>query len=821
MSALNKNLSQKAREVVALMTLEEKASLCSGKDCWTTKPLSRLGLESIVMMDGPHGLRKQIGEGDNLGIGDSIPSVCFPTASGIACSFDRDLIYEVGKAIGEECLQEGVSIILGPGVNQKRSPLCGRNFEYYSEDPIVSGELAASMINGVQSTGIGTSLKHFAANNQEQRRMTIDAIVDERTLREMYLKSFEIAVKKGKPDTVMCSYNKLNGVYCSENKYLLTKILREEWGFQGAVISDWGAVNDRPFGVQAGLDLEMPGNDGYNDAKVMEAVRQGSLPIEALDQVASRVTELILKGMEAKKENYKYNVEKHHQLAVRAAEESAVLLKNEDNLLPGNVLQKSAVIGSFAKAPRYQGAGSSRLNPIRVDNAWEELLNMGLNPSYAKGYQEDSVIRKKNQRKRSRVIEEELIKEACKCAKGMDIVYIFAGLTEGYESEGFDRTTLSLPSAQNRLIEAVSEINHNVVVILSGGAPMELPWIDQVKAVLLGYLGGEGAGKAIAHLLLGSSVPCGKLAESWPIRLEDVPSYHYFPGGRQTVEHREGIYIGYRYYEKAGIPVQFPFGHGLSYTDYEYTQIKLDRLECEHKEKINLTFRITNQGERKAKETTFVFVSHESTEVFLANKELIEFVKVELLPGETKELTITIDTSSIGYYNTKSKEWYAKDGEYILSVGGASDQCVLKTSFHMTSPKQLQPDLREQAPTYYTVALSKNQLEIPQQEYESLYGKKPPVSNPIPSRPYTKNNTLEDVKHTLVGKIILWYANRVVHKATKESKEQKGMMAATVREMPFFAMVTSGEGMISETMMYGIIDLLNGHYLRGIGKLLK
>jgi Beta-glucosidase-related glycosidases len=819
MSEYKNDWKQKSKELVDKMTLEEKASLCSGNDCWTLKAINRLGLEPIVMMDGPHGLRKQIGEGDNLGIGDSVPSVCFPTASATACSFDRELLHKIGEAMGEECLQEGVSVILGPGANQKRSPLCGRNFEYFSEDPIVSGELAASMIQGVQSKGIGTSLKHFAANNQEKRRMTVSAVIDERTLRETYLKAFEIAVKKGKPDTVMCSYNKLNGEYCSENKYLLTNILRDEWGFDGAVVSDWGAVHNRAFGLESGLDLEMPGNDGYNDAKVINAVKNGTLSVEALNKSACRVTELILKGMDRKKDNYHYDVEKHHQLAITAAEESAVLLKNDGNLLPGNVKQKAAVIGSFAKKPRYQGAGSSRLNPIRVDTAWDELVHMGLEASFAKGYSEQSTMGKNKNKSKVDDEKEQLIWEACETAKDKDIVYLFAGLTEGYESEGFDRTTMSMPEEQNRLIEAVCKCNPNVVVILVGGAPMELPWIDKVKAVLLGYLSGEGGGKAIAHLLLGSSVPCGKLAETWPIKLEDVPTYCYFPGGRLTVEHRESIYIGYRYYEKAEKPVCFPFGYGLSYTEFEYSDLKFDRLDCQYGEKINLSFQITNKGKLAAKETSFIFVAHENEKVFLPKKELKEFVKVELQPGETKEISVALDTTSFGYYNTLIKDWYAESGEYSIMVGGSSDKCVLKDALHISSPEKQQPDLKNSAPSYYS--LQNNPFKVCDEEFEALYASKLPASNTPASKPYSENNTLEDVQHTLVGKIVIWYADRMMKKVTKESSGQEGMMTAMVKEMPFYAMVASGDGMLSEDMMYGIIDLLNGHYLSGIRKFLK
>ncbi len=810
-------IRKKAKELVAQMTLEEKASLCSGRDCWNLKSLERLGLSSITMMDGPHGLRKQVGDGDNLGIGDSLPSVCFPTASAMACSFDRELMYQVGRAIGEECLQEDVAIILGPGVNQKRSPLCGRNFEYFSEDPLLSGELGASLIQGVQSTGTGTSLKHFAVNNQEKRRMTVNAVIDERALRETYLKAFEIAVKKGKPDTVMCAYNRLNGVYCSENPYLLTEILRKEWGFEGAVISDWGAVNDRVQGVKAGLDLEMPGNNGYNDAKIIAAVNHGELTMEALDSVACRVTELIFKAMKHRVKGYHYDPIKHHTLAVEALEQSAVLLKNEDNILPGNRMQKAAVIGRFAKVPRYQGAGSSKLHPIKIENAWDSLIELGVDITYADGYWEKKRLGKRT----TEELQEQnlLIREACEIAKDKDIVYVFAGLPEGYESEGFDRSDLMLPGEQNRLIEAVTECNPNVVVILSGGAPMELPWINKVKAVLLAYLGGEGVGRAIVNLLLGRSVPSGKLAETWPIRLSDNPSYNYFPGGNLTVEYRENIYVGYRYYEKAEIPVLFPFGHGLSYTNFTYSKIKLDRPRCEFGDRLKLTFQIKNTGTVAAKETAFIFVAHESKKVSMPKKELREFVKVELSPGETREVMVELDTSTFAYYNTLIQDWYAEEGRYEIIVGTSLTDCRLRSELLLSSPDMPQPEDLNRSSIH--AGLPSGDFVMERAVFEEIYGKPLPVSEAPTTRPYHRNHTLDDVKHTLIGKILIRYAKSMSKKVTKDQQEQEGMMSAMIREMPFQAIVASGEGMISESMMEGILDLLNGYYLRGVKKLFR
>ncbi len=809
----NHPFRKKAEELVAQMTLEEKASLCSGQDCWTLKSMERLGLHSVMLCDGPHGLRKQIGETDNLGIGDSLPSTCFPTASALACSFDVGLAYDVGKAIGEECLQEEVSVILGPGVNMKRSPLCGRNFEYYSEDPKLSGEIAAEFIKGVQSTGVGTSLKHFAVNNQERRRMTVNAVVDERALRETYLRAFEIAVKKGKPKTVMCAYNRLNGEYCSENQELLTKTLREKWGYEGIVISDWGAVNDRPLGVAAGLDLEMPGSMGINDAKIIAAVREGSLSETALNKTALRMTEFILECMAAKKPGYRYDAEAHHRLAVSAALQTAVLLKNEENILPGTMAQKAAVIGAFAKNPRYQGAGSSKLHPYRVDYAFEALKKLGVNLTYAKGYYLG------RERKLNETRQEELIDEACEAAKGKDIVYIFAGLTEGYESEGFDRTTMAIPQLHNRLIEAVTSCNPNTVVILHGGAPMELPWFDKVKGILLTYLGGEGVGTAVAKLLTGRAVPCGKLAETWPLKSLDAPAYHYFPGGRNTVEHRESIYVGYRYYEKARKPVRFAFGHGLSYTSFEYSDLKLDKKSCDFGDMLQVTFTVTNRGQTAAKETAMIFVSHCNKRVFLPVKELKGFTKLELNPGEGRTVTMLLDTMEFGYYNPLIPDWYAESGEYTLLVGGSSIDCRLEEKVTVISPELPQPDYRETAPSYYQ--LEDKELRIPKAEFEVLYGRKLPVHDSKPCRPYDHNNTMEDIRHTLLGKLILMVADRMTKKVTGDKDEEEAMLSSMIKEMPFHSVVASGEGMISERQMEGLLLMLNGHWLAGIKRLIK
>ncbi|MDR3645244.1 MAG: glycoside hydrolase family 3 C-terminal domain-containing protein, partial [Clostridia bacterium] len=527
-----------------------------------------------------------------------------------------------------------------------------------------------------------------------------------------------------------------------------------------------------------------------------------------------RVVELILKGVSNRKESFRYDPAAHHKLAVQAARQAAVLLKNEGSLLPGNPKQKAAVIGAFAKTPRIQGAGSSKIHPIAVETPWDCMTEYGVDAVYAPGYP----LKTSAPDKRELAAQEKRIAEACKAAEGKDIVYIFAGLPEGYESEGFDRGSLSLPQEQNRLIEAVCACNPNVAVILIGGAPVELPWIGKVRTVLLAYLGGEGMGRAIAELLLGLATPCGKLAETWPLQLKDTPGYHYFPGGRLTAEYRESIYIGYRYYEKAQKPVLFPFGHGLSYTEFSYSGLTTDRDSYAFGETVRLTFSITNCGNLPARETALIFTAHESDTVFLPKKELREFVKVTLGPGETKQVSVLLDTAAFGYYNTAIGGWHAESGRYRILVGRSSEDCPLEADIRLSSPEQPQPELKQKAPVYYR--LPKGDLEIDLREFEALYGKKLPAHDGRASRPYDWYNTLEDVRHTLVGKIVLMYADRMNREVTRVEKDQSGMMSAAFKEMTFIALVASADGAVTERMMEGIVDLLNGHYLKGLRKII-
>ncbi len=646
-------------KLVSQMTLEEKAGLCSGYDFWHTKPIDRLDIPNVMVSDGPHGLRKQSETSDHLGINESIEAVCFPTGSAIASSFDRDLIHTIGEALGEECQAEDVSVILGPAVNIKRSPLCGRNFEYFSEDPYLASEMATNHIKGVQSKNVGTSLKHYLANNQEHRRMTSSSEIDERTLREIYLAAFEGAVVNAKPWTVMCSYNKINGEYASESKRFLTDILRDEWGFDGIVISDWGAVNDRVKGLIAGLELEMPSSGGFSDAKLVKAVKEGELEEAVLDQAATRILELVYRYKKNKKDDIIFDREKHHTLARKAAEESAVLLKNEA-ILPLKKETKLAFIGSFAKKPRYQGGGSSHINSFKTVGALEAVRSI-TEVLYAKGYETKEDI-----------LKEELIHEACEAAKQAEVAIIFAGLPDSFESEGFDRKHMSMPECQNKLIEAVSAVQPNTVVVLHNGSPVEMPWADKVKGILEVYLGGQAVGEATVNLLYGNANPCGKLAETFPLKLEDNPSYLYYLGEKDIVEYREGVFVGYRYYDKKKAEVLFPFGYGLSYTTFKYSDLKLSRDSIKDTDTLTVSVKITNTGSTAGKEIVQLYVAPKGGTVIRPLKELKGFYKVSLEPGETKEVTFVLNKRAFAYYNTAINDWYAETGSYEILIGKSS-----------------------------------------------------------------------------------------------------------------------------------------------------
>lgn len=686
-------MERNIKEIVSKMTLEEKAGLCSGLDFWHTKGVGRLGIPSVMMADGPHGLRK-LAQND-LDLNTSIPATCFPTGAALASSWDRNLLTEVGAAIGRECLKEQVSILLGPAANIKRSPLCGRNFEYFSEDPYLSSEIAAAHIEGVQSQGVGTSLKHYAANNQETRRLLTDAVVDERTLREIYLASFEGAVKKSQPWTVMCSYNKINGTYGSENKYTLTDILKEEWGHEGFVVSDWGAVNERADGLAAGLELEMPGSSGEGDKKIIKAVKSGKLDESILDKAVERLLRVIFKAADNLKADYQCDMDEHHRLARRAAGECAVLLKNEGNILPLAKSGRIAVIGAFAKSPRYQGGGSSHVNPVMLENAYDEMIKSAGPDAeiiYAAGYRLDEdkkIFESKPFRSVCDEPDHTLIQEAAETAAKADVAVIFAGLPDTYESEFFDRRHMRMPEGHNKLIEAVAKAQKNTVVVLSNGSPVEMPWIGEVRAVLEMYLGGQASGGAAADILFGDVNPSGRLAETFPKKLSDNPSYLNFPGDKTKVEYREGIFVGYRYYDAADVEPLFPFGHGLSYTSFEYTDIKADKEVVSEDDELQVSVTVKNTGSVAGREVVQLYVSDTECDVLRPKKELKGFEKIELMPGEEKTVIFRLGKRAFAYYSAEKRDWAAEDGEFRILAGSSSRDIRLETAVRF---KSLRPE---------------------------------------------------------------------------------------------------------------------------------
>ncbi|MBQ8296867.1 MAG: glycoside hydrolase family 3 C-terminal domain-containing protein [Ruminococcus sp.] len=661
------------KKIVSEMTLEEKAGLCSGADFWHTKAVERLGVPQMMVCDGPHGLRKQDLAADNLGVNVSIEAVCFPTACALACSFDKELIYKLGQALGNECQAEDIGVILGPGANIKRSPICGRNFEYFSEDPYLASNIAASHIRGVQSKNVGTSLKHFLANNQENRRMTVNAVIDERTLNEIYLAAFETAVKDGKPWTVMCSYNQINGEFGSENKWSLTEVLRDRWGFGGFAVSDWGAVNDRVKGVDAGLDLEMPASGGVNDAKIVQAVKNGALSEEALNSSCERILGIIDRYIKGRDNNAVWDKDADHALAAEIASQCMVLLKNEEGILPLDKSKKIAFIGKFAKEPRFQGGGSSHINAHKVSDAVSAAAKYA-EISYAQGYRTDEDV-----------TDEALLSEAVELAKDSDIAVVFAGLTDLFESEGFDRSHMRMPECQNELIAKIAEVQPNTVVVLHNGSPVEMPWLGNVKGLLEAYLGGQAVGEAVCEILFGSVNPSGKLAETFPKKLSDNPSYLNFPGEGDTVEYREGIFVGYRYYDFKEMDVLFPFGYGLSYTTFDYSNLRVSVSGCSAEVKVT----VKNTGAVKGKEIVQLYVRDCESSVIRPVKELKGFEKVELEPGEAKDVTFSLDRRSFAFYSIKTHDWFVESGEFEIMIGKSSRDIVLSETVYIEAPDKM------------------------------------------------------------------------------------------------------------------------------------
>lgn len=642
---------------LAELTLEEKASLASGQDFWHTQGIERVGIPPIMVTDGPHGLRKQMGETDHLGLNQSVAATCFPPAVALASTFDPDLASRMGEALGEEAAVEDVSVILGPGINVKRSPLCGRNFEYFSEDPLLAGEIGAGLVRGIQSKGVGTSVKHFAANNQETDRMRVSSDIDPRTLHEIYLRGFEKLVKLAHPWTVMCSYNKINGVYASEDHWLLTHMLREEWGYDGMVVSDWGAVDNRVAALAAGLDLEMPGG-GPSDGEIVEAVRAGALDEAALDAAARRVLALVSKAQERPAATGSLDIRGHHAVAREVAERSVVLLKNDDGALPLRPGQSIALIGEFARTPRFQGGGSSHITPTLVDSALEAMTDkLGDQVKFAAGFTFDGSNA------------EELRNEAVELAKRQQVAVLFLGLPESAESEGFDRHHMGLPNVQLELVDAVRKANPNTVVVLSNGSAVTLPFADDVKAIVEGWLLGQAGGTAIANVLTGSINPSGRLAETIPLRVEDTPSFLNFPGSLGHVNYGEGIFVGYRGYDASGLEVAYPFGHGLSYTRFAYGQPEASFTDDGN---VTITVDITNTGGFKGREVVQVYASLSASQVERAPRELVAYASVELAAGQTRTVTLTVHREDLAYWDRRVEDFVVEGGAYRFDVGASS-----------------------------------------------------------------------------------------------------------------------------------------------------
>lgn len=793
------------KEILDQLTIEEKASLCSGLDYWHTKPIPHAGIRSITMSDGPHGIRKR----DNAEKKDKkksgsvlagTPAICYPTAAATACSWDEDLLYKMGQALGEECQKEGIAVLLGPGVNIKRSPLCGRNFEYFSEDPLLAGRLAAAFIKGVQSKGIGTSIKHYAANNQETRRMTINSVVDIRALMEIYLRPFEIAIKNSQPWTVMCAYNRLNGEYCAENKWLLTDVLREKWGFEGLVVTDWGAENDRVKGLIAGQEIEMPFSGGKNDRLIVEAVKNGQLSEEILDAAADKAVTLAIKGASAEKKD-SYNIQAHHKLAREIAGQSMVLLKNNGGILPLKKDAKVLIVGEMAENPRYQGAGSSLINPLLLDCACSALKAQRIDFDYARGYSMDKKGKKYNN---------EYLEQAVKMARTAQPVVIFAGLTSEYETEGYDRKHIEMPESHNRLIEEISRINKNTIVVLAGGAVMQMRWCDNVSAVLMSSLSGQAGGSAVIDVLYGDVNPSGRLAETYPFALDDVPCSKYFPGDIFTSEYRESIYVGYRYYSTVNKAVRFPFGYGLSYTKFEYSDVKLSADEIQDGDTVNVVFSIKNVGEFPGAETAQVYVTDIQSTAFRPKKELKGFKKIFLEPGEEKSVEIKLDRDAFAFFNPVANTWQVESGDFIVSVGASVEDIKSEAVIRVNSgDTAVIADLSSVAPSYY----SGNVMDVSANEFEVVLGTKLP-KKPQGRRKLNYSNTLEDAIGGKWGGRINKFFAKILDPST--------MAGAVAVQSPIKTFIYWSMGVFSEDMADGLLLILNeDKFFRGVGKIIK
>ncbi len=789
---INGGADMNAHEQIKKLSLEEKAALLQGKTVWTTYAFPHAEIPEIFLSDGPHGLRKQAGSADHLGLNASIPATCFPTAAGMANSWNTDLAEELGRALGEEAAANDVNVVLGPGLNIKRSPLCGRNFEYFSEDPYLAGKMAAAYIRGIQTNGVAACPKHFAVNSQELRRMAMDAVVDERTMREIYLTAFEIAVKEGKAKTIMSSYNMVNGTYANENAHLLTDILRREWGFEGFVVTDWGADNNHTDGVRAGSNLVMPAPGADCAIGLVNDCKDGKIDESVLDERLAELLGVINSTSQAVANAPKsFDADAHHKLAQNCAAESIVLLDN-DGILPLAANAKVAVIGDFAKTPRYQGAGSSQVNPTKLDNLYDFLLAAGVEiAAYAQGFD-----------RRSPAPDQKLIDEAVEVAKKAETVLLCVGLDEVLESEGMDRAHIELSRSQEELIAAVCAVNPNVILVLSGGAPFVMPKRESYRAAIHGYLGGQAGAGAMADALLGKTNPSGKLNESWPLSLEDVSSNPYFPSKERTAEYREGLYVGYRYFDTADVPVRYPFGYGLSYTSFAYSDIKVtDR---------DVSFTVTNTGECDGAEVTQMYVSCKNGSVYRPKKELKGFAKVFLRSGESQRVTIAFDDKTFRFFDMESNAWAVEDADYEICIAKNVAEVALSAALHVTGKK-----VTQNTPACYKNADIKT---VSDADFEALLGHS--IPNGKWSGEICENDALCQLYYAKGAFARFLYKILTSLKNRAEAKGKPDLNILFVYNMPIRAIAKFSNGMVSKKMTEDILFIFNGHAWRGLGRLI-
>ncbi|GAB3114731.1 glycosyl hydrolase [Aestuariicella hydrocarbonica] len=813
----NNALTTQAKQLVEQMTLEEKASLCSGENFWQLKSLPRFKLPALMVTDGPHGLRKQAGDSDHLGMNNSVPATCFPTASALASSWDLELLQTVGEALGRETAAQNVAVLLGPGINIKRHPLGGRNFEYFSEDPLLTGQLAAAMIRGVQSQGVGSCLKHFAVNNQETNRMITDAVVDDRTLRELYLRGFEVAIEQSQPWSVMSAYNRLNGTYCSDNAWLLTQVLRKDWQFEGIVVSDWMASNDRVRSIEAGLNLEMPGNGGVTDQQLIEAVSNGSLTEKELDRCVTGIIELMLKARQRPVLPTEVDLPAHHHLAREAARRSVVLLKNERQTLPLQTGQTIAVIGAFAKQPRFQGCGSSKVNPTQIDAAYDSLASWaeqhpGTRLLYADGYCPKHSPN-----------DEALISDAVEIAQAANIVVLFAGLPESFETETADRSQLSLPQQHQRLIDIVAAVDVPSVVVLSNGSAITMNGLEQVDALLEGYLTGQASGSAIADMLTGASNPSGKLAETFPLRQSDLLADAYFPGSARQVQYREGLYVGYRYFNTVDKAVLFPFGYGLSYSNFRY--LKADLQGDPLAEGVRIRVTLHNDSHHDGEEIVQLYVGCQSSNVHRPRQQLAGFAKLLIPAGEKRSVDISLDLHAFDFYCVKQQRWLKNPGQYSIDVGSSSRHLHLQipVTIPVREPVVSTETIVSTDPvSAFFQAMTAETRQIPDTIFQDMLQRDIPTTEP--TRPFTVNSTLTELESSRLGRhIAKAFAEKMLEhtQIDKDDTQLVTIVQNVMKSTPLKSMALASNGQFSLKTLNILIHCLNYRFGQALLTLLR